>query len=176
MKLIFGLGNPGTSYQSTRHNVGYLAVEELARVNLFPQFKLEAKFKAEISTANINGEKVILAKPTTFMNLSGESVSLLKSFYKLSVDDLLFIYDDKDMEFGKIRTRSTGSSGGHNGVKDLIRVLGPDFVRIKIGVGNNTHPAYKNASDFVLGKFSLEELTELSLTVLPEVCRLVVGF
>jgi len=161
MKLIFGLGNPGTKYEITRHNVGFLFLNYFAQKFDFPTSKTESKFKAEISEGNLNGEKVLLVRPLTYMNLSGESVQKIQSFYKVAKEDMIFVYDDKDMEFGKIRFREEGSSGGHNGVKSLISVLGKEFKRIKIGVANDDLPKYRDTADFVLAKFKKEELDEL---------------
>ncbi len=173
MKLIFGLGNVGKEYEKTRHNVGFLAVDEFAKKYEFGDFKLESKFKAMISEKIVNREKIVLAKPITYMNLSGESLVLLKSFYKLEVDDIVVVYDDKDMEFGKIRVRSSGSSGGHNGIKSIIKVLGETFKRIKIGIGDKDHPAFSYASDFVLGRFSEKEFEDLNIDILSEVVAVI---
>lgn len=173
MKVVVGLGNPGKEYEKTRHNVGFLALDELAKRNNFPAFQLESKFKAQISVSVLNGEKVLLVKPITFMNLSGEAIALLRQFYKFEVSDVLIVYDDKDMEFGKLRFRSEGSSGGHNGIKSLIACFGSEtFDRLKIGVGDSAHPAYKrDASAFVLGNFSPEEMKKLGEVVLFDVCE-----
>ncbi len=161
MKLIFGLGNPGSKYDKTRHNVGYLFLDYLAQKFDFPASKTEKKFKAEVSEGIINDEKVLLIKPLTFMNLSGESVQAVQNFYKVELEDILIVYDDKDMEFGKVRFREEGSSGGHNGIKSIISVLSDDFKRIKIGIANELLEAHMETSDFVLSHFKKEELEEL---------------
>lgn len=162
MKLIFGLGNPGKKYEKTRHNVGFLFLNYFAQKFSFPVSKTEKKFKAEISEGNVNGEKILLVKPITFMNLSGEAVQAIQNFYKVEKQDIVIIYDDKDMEFGKVRFREEGSSGGHNGIKSIISVLSQDFKRIKIGVANDEMSKFKDTADFVLSNFKKEEMDELS--------------
>ena len=170
MKLFIGLGNIGKQYEGTRHNIGFLSLDFFAAVNNFSEFHLESKFKAQISEGIVHGEKCILVKPTTFMNLSGESLALIKNFYKTPLEDIFIVYDDKDMEFGKIRIRDKGRDGGHNGIKSIIKNLGTEeFARIKIGVGDSSHPAYKDASAFVLGRFSEIEMKDLKEDVLPRV-------
>lgn len=173
MKLILGLGNPGKEYETTRHNVGFLALDELAERNDFTPFALDAKLKAMVSKGTIDEVSVLLVKPTTFMNLSGESLCLIKQFYKVDDANILIVYDDKDMEFGKIRFRSSGSSGGHNGIKSIIQTFGSEnFDRLKIGVGDLNHPAYKkDASTFVLGKFSPQEMEKLKDIILFDACK-----
>ena len=163
MKLIFGLGNPGRKYEKTRHNVGWLFLDFLAQKFSFNESKTEKKLKAEVAEGSINGEKTLLIKPLTYMNLSGEAVQMVMNFYKLSKEDVMVIYDDKDMEFGKVRFRETGSSGGHNGIKSIISVLGQDFNRIKIGVANEDLEKFEETSDFVLSKFKKKELEELGV-------------
>ncbi len=157
MQLILGLGNPGTEYIRTRHNIGFRVLAEFAESHNFPEFKLEKKFKAELSTGDLNGKEVILAKPQTFMNLSGESARAILDFYKLSPADIVAVYDDVDLPFGAMRIRETGGSGGHNGVKNLITHLGTEeFARVRIGVGNEL--LEKVPTDhFVLTNFSATE-------------------
>lgn len=134
MKLIIGLGNPGAKYRATRHNIGFAVVDELART-LSLTFN-QSKFKSIYAEGRIGTEKIILVKPQTFMNLSGESVQAWLDFYKLSTDDFLIIYDDMDLSAGKIRLRLKGGSGGHNGMKSIIQQIGSkDFNRIRVGVG-----------------------------------------
>jgi peptidyl-tRNA hydrolase, PTH1 family len=168
MKLIIGLGNPGEKYEKTRHNAGFLVVNTLAQ-SYQAKWKLESKFKSKITEIVIHDEKIILAKPTVYMNLSGESVSLLKHYYKTDLNNLIIIYDDKDMVFGKIRTRSSGRSGGHNGIKSIIQHLGTDqFLRLKIGIGNTNNQSFNDASSFVLGKFQKEEWKILQDDIIPD--------
>lgn len=153
--LVVGLGNIGDQYEGTRHNVGFEVVDELAERAGVPVQKL--KYRALTHTAQVGGEKVLLMKPVTFMNLSGEAVRPAADFYKISPDHVLVLSDDVALPVGKLRVRRGGSAGGHNGLKDLIRYLGTDqFPRIKIGVGEKPHPDYDMA-DWVLGKFQGED-------------------
>lgn len=161
MKLILGLGNPGEKYQKTRHNFGFRAVEAFGEKYDFPQFQLEKKFKAEISEKKIGAEKIFLAKPQTFMNLSGETAISLLNFYKPHLHDFLVIYDDVDLPFGSLRVREGGGSGGHNGVKDLIKHFGTEsFARIRLGIANELLDVMPT-EEFVLGKFSKDEEKEI---------------
>ncbi|MDD2487289.1 MAG: aminoacyl-tRNA hydrolase [Candidatus Gracilibacteria bacterium] len=166
MKIIVGLGNPGTEYSKTRHNVGFIFLDFLKEKLNFEDFK-DSKFKAVVSEGVLNGEKLILLKPMTYMNLSGESVANAINFYKLDCkNDIIVIFDDISMDFGKIRFRDKGSAGGHNGIKSLIEKLGTEeFKRIKVGVGFD--PKY-DVSDWVLSKFSKQESEELSNYILEE--------
>lgn len=155
MKLIIGLGNPGKDYESTRHNMGFMAIDNFAkRENV--SFKLEPKFKAEIATITINDNKAILIKPMTYMNLSGEAVIKVMNFYKISSDDILVISDDLDSQLGRVRLRANGSSGGHNGHKNIALNIGTEnYKRIKIGIDrSNVIPVI----DWVLKKLTKEEL------------------
>ena len=134
MKLIIGLGNPGKKYEQTWHNLGFLALEEIRQGWNFPSFKNDKKLKAEISEGRSGKEKIILAKPQTFMNNSGEAAAALVNYYKAKIEDLMIIHDDVDLPLGKIRIALDSSSGGHNGVKSVIGYLGTKkFIRIKIG-------------------------------------------
>ncbi|MBE5872397.1 MAG: aminoacyl-tRNA hydrolase [Lachnospiraceae bacterium] len=155
MYIIVGLGNPGAQYAHTRHNAGFDTIDMLAEANRFSM--LEAKHKAIIGKGFIGGEKVILAKPVTYMNLSGESVRQLVSYYKIEEkDQLIVIYDDISLEPGQIRIRKKGSAGGHNGIKNIIAQLGHDeFIRIKVGVG--AKPKGYDLADYVLGHFAKQE-------------------
>lgn len=155
MKLIVGLGNPGAKYAGTRHNAGFSVIDELVERH---NIKVDtSKHKALIGKGVINGEKVILAMPQTFMNLSGESVRAIMDFYKLTVDDLIVVYDDIDLDVGKIRIREKGSAGGHNGMKNIILHSGSqDFVRVRVGVGKK--PEHMDLADHVLSRFSREDL------------------
>lgn len=158
MKLIVGLGNPGREYENTRHNCGFMAIDYLA--NELGVSINQAKFKGLYTKTKINGEDVVLLKPQTYMNLSGESVKEVMNFFKIDKDDVLVIYDDLDLPVGKIRIRANGSAGGHNGIKSLISHMnGQDFKRIRIGI--DRHP-YIPVVDYVLGKFTKEELVSLN--------------
>lgn len=153
--LIVGLGNPGDKYAETRHNVGFQVVDEIAERKRIPVQRL--KYKALTNTAEIGGMKVLLMKPVTYMNLSGEAVGEAVRFFKLPPEQVLVISDDISLPPGKLRIRRSGSAGGHNGLKNIIQHLGTDqFPRLKVGVGNKPHPDYDMA-DWVLSKFSGED-------------------
>ena len=155
MKLIIGLGNPTKEYEGTRHNVGFMVMDRLADVmNVSIS---TTKFKGEYAKLKYKGEDVILLKPMTFMNNSGESVIQVMNYFKIDSDDILVIYDDMDMPTGKLRLRESGSAGGHNGVKSIIAHVGTQkFKRIRVGI--DKHPRIK-VVDYVLGKFTKEERT-----------------
>ncbi|MBQ1675260.1 MAG: aminoacyl-tRNA hydrolase [Oscillospiraceae bacterium] len=148
--LLVGLGNPGSKYESTRHNMGFLAVDKLAEVEHFKFSKL--RFKAWTATAELGGEKVLVMKPQTYMNLSGEAVGEAARFYKIPPEHVLVISDDISLPIGKLRIRGGGSAGGHNGLKNIIQHLGSDrFPRIKVGVGMPENADY-DIADWVTGR------------------------
>ncbi|MGD6778043.1 MULTISPECIES: aminoacyl-tRNA hydrolase [Bacillaceae] len=154
MKVFVGLGNPGRQYEETRHNIGFMVIDELADKWNIPL--TQSKFKGIFGQGTINGEKVLLVKPLTYMNLSGECVRPLLDFYKLDVEDLVVIYDDLDLPAGKLRLRQKGSAGGHNGIKSLIQHLQTqNFNRIRMGIDRPKNGP--SISDYVLGKFQTEE-------------------
>ena len=154
MKLIVGLGNPGKEYANTRHNIGFDVIETLAEQENIPV--LEKKHKAVIGKGYIGGQKVILAKPQTYMNLSGESIREIADFYKIEPENMIIIYDDISLDVGRLRIRKKGSAGGHNGIKNIIAHLGTDvFPRIKVGIGEK--PQGWDLADYVLGRFSKED-------------------
>ncbi|HSH31169.1 MAG TPA: aminoacyl-tRNA hydrolase [Candidatus Saccharimonadales bacterium] len=161
MKLIVGLGNIGQRYAGTRHNLGFMVIDRLVGSHALPACSLNAKFKAQIVEGDIDGEKVLLVKPTTMMNLSGQSIGALTNFYKLPLDDLWVIYDDVDLEFGKLRIRRGGSSGGHNGLNSIIGVIGADFVRFRLGIASDARPPQTDTADFVLSNFAKAEVEQL---------------
>lgn len=155
MYIIAGLGNPDVQYKNTRHNVGFDALDAIAEKY---QISIDSiKFRGVYGSGYINGEKVILVKPLTYMNLSGESIIQFVNFFRINPEEeLLVIYDDISLDPGKLRLRKKGSAGGHNGIKNIIAHLGTDkFKRIKIGVGNK--PDGWDLKDFVLGRFSSED-------------------
>lgn len=155
MYIIAGLGNPGEKYKFTRHNVGFLTIDELARRWNIKVNKI--KFKGLVGEGNIKGEKVILIKPQTYMNLSGESLEEIISFYKIELKNLIVIYDDIDIEFGKLRVKPSGSSGSHNGMKSILYLLkSENFNRIRLGTGKP--PEGIDLADYVLQNFSKEEM------------------
>lgn len=172
MKLIIGLGNPGKEYESTRHNTGFILIDELA-AQFGASFQAKPKFKARIAETNMEGEKVLLVKPTTFYNLVGESIRTIRDFYKCDNSDILIIHDDIALPFGTIRTRLSGSDGGNNGIKSLNQHLGQDYARIRVGMWNEHHEDI-TATDFVLEKLSgdkqkaLQALTKHSIIPLCE--------
>ena len=168
MFVIVGLGNPGKKYEDTRHNAGYMAIDAIAAKYGIPV--KEKKHKALCSTDVIEGQKVLLIKPETYMNLSGESVADVLNFYKLDPEeDLLVIFDDISLAPGNIRIRKKGSAGGHNGMKSIIAHTGTqNFMRIKIGVGEK--PSGWDLADYVLGHFSEEDQKKLA-TVMPDVIQ-----
>ena len=153
--IVVGLGNPGSQYASTRHNMGFLTVDKLAEVQKFSFNKL--RFKAWTGTFSCNGEKVLVMKPQTYMNLSGESVGEAARFFKVPAEHILVISDDISLPVGKLRIRGSGSAGGHNGLKNIIAHLGTDqFPRIKVGVGIPQQAGYDTV-DWVIGKPNKEE-------------------
>jgi PTH1 family peptidyl-tRNA hydrolase len=154
MKLIVGLGNPGSEYRNTRHNIGFITVEYLAE-KLGIEFN-KNKFFASVGEGFYQGEKVMLMRPETFMNRSGQAVRAAVDFYKLDIEDILIIFDDMDLPCGELRVRAKGSAGGHNGMKDIIAQLGNNtkISRFKIGI---SHPVYGDTVNYVLGTFSEDE-------------------
>ena len=154
MYIIAGLGNPTREYEKTRHNVGFDTIDVLAdKLNTSVD---EKKFKGLYGKGIIAGEKVILLKPQTFMNLSGESIRPLADYYKVDPEDILIVYDDISLAPGQLRIRAKGSAGGHNGIKSIIAHLGTqEFPRVKVGVGEK--PSRMDLADYVLGHFSKEE-------------------
>jgi PTH1 family peptidyl-tRNA hydrolase len=171
MKLIVGLGNPGDKYKKTRHNAGFIAAEKLAEAFDFDDFKKAEKFKAEIAEGIIAGEKVVLVKPQTFMNLSGQSVQAMTSYYKLDPADVIVIYDDVEIPFGTLRVRPEGSAGGHNGMASVMQGLSTLQVpRIRLGI-KPEKPFPGALEDYVLGSLTEDEKAAFAqlLDILPEV-------
>ena len=167
MKLIVGLRNPGKEYDKTRHNVGFMALDYFAQKNSISFSK--SKFTGEYAECNINGEKVYLLKPGKYMNLSGEVVRDFINFYKINIDDILIICDDLDTPVGTYRLRYKGSSGGHNGLKNIETHIGTSkYKRLKIGISNNK---MIDTKDYVLGKFSKDDLSLLNkiIEIIPNI-------
>lgn len=153
--IIVGLGNPGTEYENTRHNIGFMTIDTLCEKYKINCKKL--KFKSLTGDATIAGKRCLIMKPSTFMNKSGEAVTEAMSFYKIPPEHTIIVYDDISLEPGKMRIRRKGSDGGHNGIKNIIYLSGFDtFPRIKMGVGAKPHPDY-NLADWVLGHFKKED-------------------
>lgn len=160
MFLIVGLGNPGIQYENTRHNIGFNVIDNISRVYNI-QINRE-KFKGVYGEGFIANEKVMLLKPNTYMNLSGESIREVINFYKLTNEQIIVIYDDISLDIGRIRLREKGSAGGHNGIKSIISHLGSDnFPRIKMGVGQPN----VDLVNYVLGKFTKEEMEILKYSI-----------
>ncbi|MES2971944.1 MAG: aminoacyl-tRNA hydrolase [Patescibacteria group bacterium] len=157
--LIVGLGNPGKKYNGTRHNIGFEVIDALALSQEITDWADKKDLKCLVATGNIGFTRVILCKPTTYMNLSGEAVQAISHFYKISLDSIVAVHDELDIPFGQIRTRVGGSDAGHNGIKSVIEQIGESFGRIRIGVGPKTPPRIDSA-DFVLAKFSSDEQTQ----------------
>ncbi len=154
MKLILGLGNPGPQYQNTRHNFGFLALDQFRSEVGFSDWQENAKFKAVLSEGEINGEKLILAKPQTFMNLSGQAVSALANFYKIETTDIWVIHDDIDLPLGSLRIASGSGAAGHNGIRSIIECLGTkDFARFRLGIS----PAKKSFLSSLFGRMPSEK-------------------
>ncbi len=163
MKLLICLGNPGIKYSETRHNTGFMFADNLAD-RLSCNFVKESKFKAEIAKGIYKEETVWIVKPQTYMNLSGETLSALKNFYKIDLNILFVVYDDISINLGKIRFRSKGSDGGHNGIKSIIRhASSQTFDRLKIGIG--PEPPFMKSEDYVLQNFNKEESDLLKETL-----------
>ena len=153
MHLIVGLGNPGDKYRNNRHNIGFLAVDAIARGHGFPAFR--EKYQGLISEGTIDGERVLLLKPQTFMNSSGDSVQKVAAFYKLGPADISVLYDEIDLAPGKTRVKVGGSAGGHNGIRSIDPQIGTNYRRVRLGVG---HPGHKDrVMPHVLGDFSKTE-------------------
>ncbi len=158
--LIVGLGNIGEQYEKTRHNAGFMALDSFVHAHDLGSFKEKSDLGADILETNLAGEKVVFAKPRTFMNKSGMAVVRLQNYFAVNDPRILIVYDDVDIEFGTIRSRVGGSSGGHNGIKSIEQVIGNDFARIRIGV-KNQHLENQDTADFVLANFSRAEQVEL---------------
>lgn len=156
MKIVIGLGNPGDKYAATRHNIGWRVLDMLAS-RYEGAFRFEKKFNAEVATVILGEEKVLLVKPQTFMNNSGESARAVIDFYKVTASDCVVVYDDNDIAYGTVRLRSAGSAAGHNGVKSLIQHMGTDeFARVRVGVADPESPI-KDTAEFILARFTAEE-------------------
>ena len=155
MRLVVGLGNPGGRYARNRHNIGFMGIDAIARRHRAAGFR--NRFKGELAEASIGGERVLLLKPQTFMNASGESVGEAARFFKLLLSDIIVIHDEIDLRPGKMRVKRGGGNAGHNGLRSIDALLAPDYWRVRIGVG---HPGVKElVQPYVLQNFSGEELT-----------------
>lgn len=159
MKLIIGLGNPGKQYESTRHNLGFLILDEIAKLR-GASFKPSPKYHGDVASFEVEGEKVILLKPTTYYNEAGRAARAVVDFYKIPSEDILIIHDELALSFGRLRARIGGSDAGNNGIKSLNVHLGPETKRLRIGIYNDLRDQMNDA-DFVLSKFSKSEAEKL---------------
>lgn len=174
MRIIIGLGNPGKKYYTTRHNVGFLVTDTIKKTFSFPEFQIKNKFQAEISEDFIGLHRTLLIKPQTFMNLSGETVSSLLSFYKLPIKDILIIHDDIDLSWGSYKYTLNSRSAGHRGVQNIIDRLGTQkFSRLRVGVGPK--PENISTEDFVLSSFNREEISSLP-TLFTDIVRAIPSY
>jgi PTH1 family peptidyl-tRNA hydrolase len=162
--LIIGLGNPGKQYKLTRHNIGFDVLDNFAGQNSFPAWTAKKDLQCDLCVSQLGSTRVILAKPTTYMNDSGRSASQLIRFYKLTSQDVVAVYDELAIPFGQIRARVGGSDAGHNGVKSLISHIGDGFGRLRIGIGPQKPDGIDSAS-FVLAKFSGQEQSDLPVII-----------
>ena len=149
MKLLVGLGNPGSQYQGNRHNIGFMALDAIARQHGITSFR--SKHGGSLAEGSIEGEKVILLKPQTFMNRSGDSVQQVAKFYKIAPADIIVLYDELDLAPGKVRVKVGGGNGGHNGLRSIDPQIGLDYKRVRLGIG---HPGKENVTHHVLGDFA----------------------
>lgn len=156
--LVVGLGNPGKKYEKTRHNIGFACLDAFAEAHEFEAWHEKQDLKSFISTKVLGDNRVVLCKPQTFMNLSGAAVQATAHFYKVPSEQIIVVHDELDIPFGQIRMRMGGSGAGHNGIKSIIQHLGEHFGRIRVGVGSETKT---DASDFVLAKFTKEEVAHM---------------
>ncbi len=175
IKLIVGLGNPGSQYEKTRHNAGFLVLDRVSS-NLFGCWRLESRFNSEVSEINASGCKVLLQKPVTFMNKSGDAVAKLARYYKISPDEILVVHDELDFESGVARLKKAGGHAGHNGLRDIIQKIGSrDFYRLRIGIGRPSQG--KDVANYVLSTATTSELKVIQdiadcvEALLPEIAR-----
>ncbi len=160
MKLIVGLGNPGKKYQKTRHNVGFMVLDYVSN---FSEKKYQKKFDGLLLEEFVNNEKVVFFKPQLYMNLSGAPIKQVINYFKIAIEDVLIIYDDMDLELGKMKLKHGGNSGGHNGIKNIEEHLDQkEFKKLKIGLGRSQNLFDK---DYVLGNFSKDEKKEITLSI-----------
>jgi PTH1 family peptidyl-tRNA hydrolase len=172
--VVVGLGNIGSDYTGTRHNIGFAALDYYAEQQNFSDWLVKKDLKALIATQTVAGTRVILVKPTTYMNNSGEAIQAVAHFYKVSAPNILVVHDELDIAFGKLRTTTEGSAAGHNGIKSIIAHIGESFGRIRVGIGPKK-PAQIDSADFVLAKFSSDEAKKLPATY-KEVASIISDF
>ena len=158
--LFVGLGNPGSEYDLTRHNIGFMCLDDFAAKNKFEPWVNKKDMHCQLTQATMNGDRILLCKPQTFMNLSGEAVQAVIQFFKIPLENVIVVHDELDIDFGQIRIRVGGSSAGHNGIKSVTKHLGEGYARVRIGIGPQT-PKQIDAADFVLQKFNASEQADL---------------
>lgn len=162
MKLVIGLGNPGSKYHQTRHNVGFMVLDQYVN-DLNQTFKYDNKFNAEVMITNIALEKVMFVKPTTYMNLSGEAIIKIMKYYDIDIEDIIVFVDDINLDTGRLRLRGFGGHGGHNGLKNMIGLCHTnEFKRVRIGVGSNSNMALDH---YVLSQFGKQEMIDISIAI-----------
>ncbi len=160
MILIVGLGNIGTEYENTRHNIGFMTVDKIKSDYSFPDFKEKNKYFFS------KKDEIILVKPTTYMNLSGEAVLAISSMYKIKPEDIIVIHDDLDLETARIKIKQGGGNGGHNGLKSIDKAIGPNYHRIRIGIDHpRNHTPQIDVASYVLGKFTKEEKEKIEKSI-----------
>jgi PTH1 family peptidyl-tRNA hydrolase len=172
--LIIGLGNPSKEYAGTRHNIGFEILDEFAKANDFPAWLTKKDLKCELAVQNLGENRVVLCKPASFMNNSGEAAQAVQRFYRVYNQNTLAVYDELAIPFGSLRTRLGGSDAGHNGVKSLTQHLGDDFGRLRVGVGSEVAKK-ADAADYVLGKFNKKEQETLPL-IIREACAIITEY
>ena len=160
-KVFIGLGNMGKEYDDTRHNVGFMVLDEFAD-SVDASWTHKSDLKCHLAQATVGGTKVYLVKPTTFMNRSGDAVQAIMQFYKISLDDVVIVHDEVDLDLGKIQVKSGGGHAGHNGLRDISAQVGEDYTRLRIGIGPKD-PPQMDLSDFVLQRFSAAQLDDLQM-------------
>lgn len=169
MKLIVGLGNPGKKYEKTRHNIGFMVLDALhlkLQAEKISKWELSKKFNAEIAGCTVHGEKILLAKPMTFMNKSGEAVGLIGNYYKIPPGDLIVVHDEKDIPLGDIRVQTDRGHAGHNGIRSIIEHIGTkDFTRVRVGIAAENEKKMEDTAKFVLGKFGIFEKKKVQESV-----------
>lgn len=172
--MIVGLGNPGKEYEDTRHNIGFKCLDAFARAQAVDKWSDKRDLKCQLAQTTAGDNRIILVKPQTYMNLSGEAAQAAAGFYKIPTSCIVAVYDEIDIPFGQIRTRSGGGDGGHNGVKSLIQHLGEEFGRLRVGTNNSDAINYKS-EDFVLSRFNSDETSKLE-QVAREVIDILTSF
>lgn len=174
MKIIFAQGNPGSDYEKTRHNVGFMALDFYAKEKGVT-FQTKSKFASDVVELTVGNEKVLLVKPQTYYNETGQAARALADFYKLEPADILVIHDELALPFGTLRTREKGSDAGNNGIKSLNAHLGENYTRIRVGIANEL-AAKQSATDFVLTRFNRDDIEKLQAHIFPKISEVIDSF